>query len=144
MTEHIAGRANNFDKLDVIEEHMHNPQSVYPTGAGGVAVLGGVGAWNLGNFVEIVPINTITSDFDIHWLNIEAISAADTYEMVLYAVTTEIGRFRFTVDGVPANLILPTVRIQTPIILKNTQVQAKVMTSGGGDTATISIEYHTY
>ena len=143
MPEHIAGKANNYDILKVIEEHFHSSQNVYPTGAAGVAVLGGA-AWTLGNFVEIIPANSIESDFDIHWINIEAVTAADTYELVLYAVTTEIARVRFTVDGVPANLILPTVRVQTPVTLKNTQIQAKVMTASGTDTVTISLEYHTY
>jgi hypothetical protein len=127
------------------DEHDHNPQKVYPTGAAGVTVTAGTPAWTLGSFAEIVPASTITSDFDVHWITIEAVSAAGVYELVLYAATTEIGRLRFTVTGTPANRISLPQKMQTAIIAANTQIQAKLMTSTGvADTTTISIEYHTY
>jgi len=144
-TDHIAGRERNADKLDILSEHFHSIACVYPTGAAAVTVAGAAGAWTLGNFVEIVPVNTITEDFDIHWINIEAVSAADVYELVLYAETTEIGRIRFSVLGTPANTIIPSQSFQTQIIKANSQIQAKVMSAGGGsDTCDIAIEYHTY
>jgi hypothetical protein len=145
MNEHIASRATTWDKIEVLEEHAHSASKCYPTLAGGVTVTGAAGAQTLGAFQEIVPANTITDDFDIHYLNIEDASADDQYELVLYAVTTEIARVRFIVDTSVFGGGLPALPVQSDIIPKNTQIQAKLATAGGGsDTATISLHYHTY
>ncbi len=142
--EHIAGRATNYDKLHVLEEHAHGASLVYPTLAGGEIVTAGA-AWTLGAFKEIIPVNTILYDFDLHWVNIEAASVDEIYELVFYAATTEIGRVRFTVTLTAGNrTLLPPVRIQTGVQPKNTQIQAKIATASGGDTCTISLFYHIY
>jgi len=144
LAKHIADRTTTWDKAEIIEEHMHNVQCVYPTLAA-VTATGAAGAWALGNFAEIVPASTITEDFDVHWINIEDVSATGSYEIVLYVETTEICRTRFHVTGTPANVIIPPLRVQTPILQANSQVQAKVASdSGGADTCDISIEYHVY
>lgn len=144
MTEHIAGRATTFDKVEVLEEHSHSESKVYPTLANGETVTAGA-AWTLGVFKEIIPVNAIDEDFDIHWINVEAASDDEVYELVIYAATTEIGRVRFTVSlTAGARVLLPPLRFQCPIIAKNTQIQAKVATAGGGDTCDISLQYHVY
>ena len=133
-----------YGRTKTMLEHVHSAAKCYPTGAGGVTVTG-AGAWALGNFAEIVPVSTITGDFDIHYLVVEAVSAADTYELVLYAATTEIGRVRFAATGTPNNLVFPDIPFQCALQSANTQIQAKLMTAGGGnDTCTISLFYHTY
>ncbi|NHJ39632.1 MAG: hypothetical protein FK731_06315 [Asgard group archaeon] len=133
-------------KTETLLEHVHGASKVYPTLANGVTVTTGVGAWTLGNFVEIVPSSTITSDFDIHWVSIESISANDVYELVLYkgALTSEIevGRVRFTKNAaLDSTLNIP---MQTSIIDANERVSAKIASSSGSDNATISLFYHTY
>ena len=84
---------------ETLLEHVHSPSKVYPTLANGVTVTTGAGAWGLGSFVEIVPASTITSDFDIHHISLEALSASGAYELVLYkgaaSSEIEIGRVRF-------------------------------------------------
>lgn len=132
-----------YSKLYKVDTHVHGSQKVYPTLANGVVVAGAADAWTLGNFVQIVPVNTITSPFDIHYINISNASAADTYELVLYAATTEIGRLRMTrASGVQQ---VNPVPFMTPIQPANTQIQAKVASSSGGaDELTISIFYHLY
>jgi hypothetical protein len=144
MAEHIAGRARNADKLDVMEEHLHSESCVYPSLAAGVAVLSGA-IWTLGNFVELIPINTIVKDFDIHWLVLEAVTDDETYEMVFYNVETEISRVRWSSDlaagGRVISVPIPTLM---PIQLKNSQIQCKLASSGAAETATISVIYHTY
>lgn len=131
--------------LHIIEEHMHSESKVYPTLAAPVAVLGDNSAWTLGSFVEIVPVDTITDVFDIHFINIEDADDDDMYELVLYADETEIGRVRFVVDTSVFGGALPAIPFQTPLIPANTKIQAKVASSaGGGDTVNISIHYHTY
>jgi hypothetical protein len=132
-----------YERLLEIEQHVHSAAKCYPTLAAGVTVTGGAGAWQLGNYVEIVPASTITSKFDIHWINVGSASASDTYELVLYAATTEIGRVRFTrPSGSTTNSFAP---FMCDLVAANTQIQAKIASSsGGGDTAVISIGYHTY
>ena len=127
-----------------LDEHAHKESMVYPTLADGVTVTATVNDWtDLGAFVEVVPINTITSDFDIHFVNVESVSANGIYELVLYAEEVEIARARF---GKTTNQDGPTqVMIQTPIIHANTQIQAKLASDDMvADTATISLELHKY
>ena len=129
-------------RLHVLDEHAHKSSICYPSLADGVVVAGGAGVWELGNFVEIVPVNTITEEFDIHYISVEDLSAVDVYEIRLYAGEVQIGCARVART---ANQDSTTqVRIQVPIQPANTQIQAKVASSGGGDSATISLFYHEY
>lgn len=132
--------------LHRLYEHGHSAAKVYPTLAAGVTVTGAAGAWTLGAYAEIVPVNTITTQFDIHWIVIEDASTDDTYELVLYAATTEIGRVRFAVTlTAGGRVILPPIFFQCAVVAANSQIQAKLASlGGGGETVTISIHYHTY
>ena len=144
MAEHIAGRATTFDKVEILEEHMHSISKVYPSLAAGVDVLSGI-AWVLGNFVEIIPVNTISKDFDLHWLVIEGITSDGIYELVFYAATTEISRVRFAGEaGVAGTVSFSPIPTQMNIQPKNAQIQAKLACSAGAETATISVLYHEY
>lgn len=132
-------------RTETLLEHVHSASNVYPTLANGVTVTGGA-AWTLGSFVEIVPASTITSDFDIHYLSIEDISATDVYELVLYkgalASEIEIGRVRFVKNAaLDATLNIP---IQTKIIDANERISAKIASASGSDNVTFSIFYHIY
>lgn len=119
-------------------------QSVYPTLAGGVVVTGAAGAWTLGNFIQVIPVNTIAIPITIKDLHIGAASSDATYELVLYkgllGAEIEIGRTRFTrVDNL--NLI-GDIRCNCITIAANTRVTAKICSSNGGSrTATISLMY---
>lgn len=143
--DHIAGRETSSDKLHTLDKHAHSESKCYPTLAAGKTVVGAGGGWGLGVFKEIVPVNTISDDFDIHYITVEGASVAEVYELVLYAVEVEIARVRMAFIDVANSQTLPSIPVQTPIIKKNTQIQAKVASSGGGgDTVTISLHYHTY
>lgn len=137
----IMARAHKLD------EHVHSPSKVYPTLANGVTVTGGVAAWALGNFAVVVPANAITSDFDIHHINVAAYNANDTFELVLYSGAdgseVEMGRVRFTrTSNVGATPHIPFI---SDIVAANTQIKAKIASQAGtSNTATISIMYHTY
>ena len=101
----------------------------------------------MGSFAVIVPANTIPSPFDIHCLNIAAVNANDTFELILYSgpngSEAEIGRVRFTrLSNAGA---APHEPFQTPIIPANTQIKAKVASQAGtSNTCTISVMYHHY
>ena len=142
---HIAGKEGTADRVVVMEEHLYAKSAVYPTLAAGVTVTGHNDAWTLGTLVEIVPASTITEDFDVHWISIENISANGIYELVLYcgAGDTECGRVRFVQNAVQDSVV--AVPFMTPILEKNSRIRSAVASStGGGDTADISIFYHTY
>ena len=128
---------------DIINEHMHSNSQVYPTLAGGVAVLGGAG-WVLGNFVPVIPADTIVEPFDVHYVIIEDLSANDIYEIVLYACAaqTEVGRVRVVQSAAMDGTM--NIPIQTPVIDANCKIDAKSASASGTDTATISLMYHTY
>lgn len=132
-----------YDKMHNSEEHVHSASKVYPTLAAGVTLTAGA-AWTLGAFAEIVPASTITSEFDIHHISVEALSAVEVYEIVLYygAGDTECARVRATKAAALEGTL--NVPVQTVLIPANSRIRAKVATAGGGDTCDISIFYHTY
>ena len=83
-------------------------------------------------------------DFDLHWIDVSA-GTPETFEMVFYAEELEIGRVRFTVsEQVGGRVALPPLKVQTPIIQANSQIQVKVASIGGGESVSISLQYHTY
>jgi hypothetical protein len=132
--------------IEILLDHIHMPCKVYPTLADGVTVTADATAWTLGAFVVVVPASTITAGFDIHHISVEALSANDIYELVLYSGAdlseTEIGRVRFTKNANQDGTM--DVPFQTPINAANSQIKAKLATNAGSSTADISIFYHTY
>lgn len=132
-------------ELTEFEEHFHGVSKVYPTLAAGVTVNGGVGAWALGLATVIVPINTITSEYDLHYINIGSVSANDTYELALFrdaACTLEVGRIRFTRTAVQSST--SSTPMMTPKLAANTGIWAKLASSSGGDNIVMSVFYHVY
>lgn len=94
LPEHPADQ----DTLALIYAKMFNAQHVYPTLAANKTLTSGSTSYVLGDFVEIVPFQGITSQFVITGINVEAFGDANVYEVVLYAglegYETEIGRVR--------------------------------------------------
>ncbi len=127
----------------IIDDHFHAIQRVYPELANSIQVAGGVGVWELGALTTLMPANTVVDHrFDIHWIVICAVSANDEYELILYANTTQIGRVGFTrtdkkdvTDGAP---------FQCPILDSEVRIRARLASAGGGDTANFKLLYHYY
>lgn len=134
-----------YAMTETLLEHVHSASKVYPTLATAVTVTAGA-SWVLGNFVEIVPASTITSDFDIHHVYVDSISANDTYELVLYkgAISSEIeiGRVRFAKNSNFDAIV--NQPFQTTLLLANERISAKVASSGGSNNVSVGIMYHTY
>jgi len=147
LTTHTATNQSLLGYQNSLYQHVHQQARVYPTLADGIVVTGGVAAWTLGNFVEIIPANQITTAFDIHYVVVEGASVTDIFEFVLYSglggSEVEIGRIR--IDRESAQSGASNAPIQIPAQLANTRISAKVASkSGGNDTVTISIYYHIY
>ena len=66
----------NWDRLmRVVNEHMHSPQHVAPTGAVAVAVTSGAGSWALGDFSNDILANGFVDHvFDLHWVDIAEVT----------------------------------------------------------------------
>jgi len=131
----------------VMEEHDHAAANVYPSLASAVEVTSASAVWTLGAFAEIVPASAITSAFDIHFINVDSVSAVDSYELWLYsgAVSSEvlIGKARFSKT---ANISpVSNSPFQTIIQPANTRISAKLaVESANARIAAVSISYHFY
>lgn len=138
----MLGFETNID--EILRDHVHGPCKVYPTLAAGVTATSNGSAWVLGDFVEVVPANTITKDFDIHYINIAAASGNDTYELVLYYGNSDIecGRVRISRNSTQYNP--PLIPFMCDILPANSKIRAKVACSSGSFTLTLSLFYHTY
>ena len=127
-------------------DHVHSAQQVYPTEADGVALATAAGDWALGTITEIVPINTIANEFDIHEVLVEDVNFQDkTYELVLYygADDIECGRTRFAAGSVKGGV--PAVAMQTLLLPANVRIRGRLaIEDGGSKTAKVSLRYHEY
>lgn len=148
MGVYDSGSGSQADYLShIMEEHIHSVQRVYPSLANAIQLVGGSTAWALGAFVQVVPANAITDAFDVHYINTSNASAADNYQIELYAGSSGaevlIAQTRIVRPlGVTQSIPMPIV---TPVQLPNARISARLASaSGGGDTLDISIFYHTY
>jgi len=127
-------------------DHIHSRQRVYPTLADGVSLTTHATDWVLGTIVEIVPINTITNEFDIHELLVEDVDTKDkTYELVLYygADDIECSRWRFASTTNKGGI--PTQFGMTVLIPANSRIRGQLaIEDGGSKTAKVSLRYHLY
>lgn len=145
---HIASRPNVFAKVKMLEEHIHGKPYVYPNLANSVQITcGTASAWDLGTIVEIIPANTITEDFDIHWVDISAISANDEFQLDLYtgAGGAEVwaGSCPFSRNSVQSQE--GSQAHMSNLILKNTRISGAIACAGGtAKTANIKLRYHVY
>lgn len=141
-TDTIAG-TSAMSLLKVAAAYIHAQSRVYPTLADGVVVTGDNVTWTLGAYSVIIPANAVDTPFIIDMIDLQAFSAIDTYELVLYygpnGAEVEAGRIRFTRT---TNNPGPN-EFQTEIIPANSQIKAKLATKNGlSATVTISLNYH--
>ncbi len=139
------GGSTIFAEVHTLGDHAHNQARVFPTLAGGVTLTGDAAAWVLGPAVQVMPPSTANDPFDVHFVNIEAISGAGVFEIVLYAgdLDVEVGRVRFG-TSIAVDLITG-IPIQMPITPDTDRVRARVASAAGGaQTVTISLSYHEY
>lgn len=131
--------------------HVHDSAKVYPVGADPVTVTDkndvGVTPWGHGTIVEIIPADTITVKFDIHWVLISDISAPDDYELKLYKGAAASEELIATIAFARSSNFSQegSQPIQVAPIPANTRISAS-LASGDSDGASCKIKlyYHTY
>ena len=136
-----------YGRMKTQNEHVHHAAMVYPTLPTADVVLTSGGAGALGAIVEVIPAATVTSDFDVHWINISTANFNDIYELVLYKGAAlsevEIARARFARSAVQdlANGVPVTMDIQAA----NERISAAVgCVVNAGKTCALSLAYHLY
>lgn len=138
---------SNHQYLDLMYQHIHQRARVYPDLDDNVVATSGAGAWALGSIVEIVPADTIASEYDVHFVNVSDMSSNDQFQLNLYSggagSEVEIGAIRFVRDTVFAQT--GYIPIQIVPLPANTRLSAAIACAGGGSkTVDISVYYHQY
>jgi len=133
--------------LHKLDEHVHSVQKCFPILADCISIPSAASSWTYGDYVEIVPVNTITNDFDIHLLNISNISTNDEYEIQI-ASGNEGSEISIACVSFERTLVMSqegSVIIQTPVIPANSRISAKLASkSTVANSASFKIHYHTY
>lgn len=128
--------------------HIHSPAQLYPVLADPITVTASTNAWtDYGSWVEIIPANTITSAFDIHWVDIFDISANWNYVLQLgkWAIGSEevIGTIWFWRNAVQSQEWQSPIQVSP--VPANTRIVARLSSSNSAaDTCDVKVYYHTY
>lgn len=140
-----------IERLEYLQDYLagqvafsvNSKISCYPSEDDGVDVLAGTGAYTLGSFVEIIPADTITTDFRLFKMYIDdsTDSSASIWELVFYSGAegseVEIARVRQSSDG----KVYGDAEIPTPVLSANTRISCKACHITGAETITISLGY---
>lgn len=137
--------SRSYTEEHYIEEHVHSPQEVAPSGAGAVALTSDAVGWTLGDFSnDIIAADAVTDPFDLHWAIIANADANAWYEVVLYYGATDIECARIAFARTNVFVTSITLPVQTIILPANSRVRAKMMDSVGGSGAEIKVFFHRY
>lgn len=116
----------------------------YPTLGAGITLTSSATAFTLGNFIEIIPVNTITKSFTVEYANFAAYSTAGlTYECYLYygASGSEVNFANVRVNS-GSGTTNPHVPIRSQVFPANTRITAKFASPSSGEkTAICSVFY---
>ena len=129
--------------------HVHGRPLVYPDKANNIVLTSGAAAWSeTGALVEVVPANALNvADFDLHWVNIAAISTNAEIQIDIYAglggSEVKIGSTRSQRNTNQSRENANRIQIaQQPV---NTRITARLLDStSGAITTAISLEGHYY
>ena len=127
--------------------HTHDSAKIYPELANPVTLTADSSAWTYGSWVEIIPADTITEPFDIHWVLLSSISANGNYTLQLGAgdsgseeVIGTIGYNRNAVQSQEGSQ-----PVQIPHQASNKRIAARIASgNANADTTDIKLYYHEY
>jgi len=136
----------NWDRLmRVVNEHLHSPQHIAPSGAVAVIVTSAAGSWALGDFSnDLLADGFVDHVFDLHWVDIAEPSINAEYEIVFYAGATdiEICRVGFSRANVLERSF--TYPLQTDLLSAGSRIRVKMMDSVGDGVCKVKVLYHEY
>lgn len=129
--------------------HVHGQAFVYPDHADSVVLTSGSGAWGVtGNIIEVIPTNALSvAAFDLHWINISAISAVAELQIDIFkgAIGSEV-RIGATRSQRNTNQSRENAnKIQIPQQVVNERISCRLSDSTSGTiTTAVSFEGHYY
>ena len=134
--------------LYILLKHIHGASKVYPTLADELVINKvNASAWGLDALpTQIIPAATITNPFDIHFINIGAISANDEYELLLFkgAAASEIEIARVSFDR-SVTVSEGSIPVMTELLPANTRVSAKLTSKAtSARNTSVKLHYHEY
>jgi hypothetical protein len=129
--------------------HVHAPAFVYPDRADSIPVTSEAGAWaESANTTEVIPAGTITSRFDLHWVQVSELAAnGEEYQLNIYSgaagaesLIAQARMFRLTNFVQEGNL-----PIQVPPQNAGERISVRLYNSGAGSTtANVVFSGHPY
>ena len=131
-----------LDLILEIHDHLHKMQYVYPGLADPVALPAQGTAWTFGALTEVIPINTVASDFSLNFISISAMSANASFhgEITYGAGDTKWCEFSITRSGVQvSSALLPVSGVAIPA---NSVVKARIADDIGTGTMDVKALYH--
>jgi len=132
-------------------QYTTNVHSVYPTNASAITVTSNATAWTKGNWIEVVPASTITSNFIIDEVHVwvSNVSVDYEYDIGFGGAGSEVVKFTGLVatpaiGSVTANCTLKTPhKITIPVYAAaNSRVAFRCSDSSGGKTISVKIGYY--
>lgn len=140
--EHDHDNSNIWGKVCRIMRSITNTSQCYPSLSNGILLTADSSSWTPSDYIEVIPVNTITSDYRLNDVIIEATSNGGCYQLDFYKGTigneVHIGSVR--ISGIAE--IKGNIDIRTKCIEANSRVTCKVSHSIGSETITISLGYH--
>ncbi len=136
-------------RLEELVDHAHKSSACYPVLAAGITITKAAGAWAAIPAIktEIVPVDTITSPFDIHFLHCNTISGTGEYVLNFYKglAGAEILIGQACLSRSTTHSAEGSIPVQTPIQLANTRISVAISGSPAGtENIVAKIMYHTY
>lgn len=128
--------------------HIHGASFLYPDKANPVTLTSSAAAWSqTGTITEIIPANTITKDFDLHWASISDISA-NLYGVIDFfsgAVGQEVKICSVDVVRTTAQSRENAMPMQIPQQPANTRISARFSDSTTSSrTVAVKLYGHVY
>jgi hypothetical protein len=136
-----------YSLLDEVYDNLNNERLCYPSLADGVTVVSGNTNWGYGAYATVVPVDTITHDFHIIAVSLEACNRDAVFQLELYkgAADDVVQAVRFAIaGGFWGNSVYV---LGSEEVAANSQVRARLASSNGGAqiaTIRISIVYYEH
>lgn len=141
MGNTIASKETASDKIQILEEHEHSIQRVWPAAADSISLIATETPWEHGAIAEIIEAGVEARPFDIRGVSLSGFSVNAEYEVTIYSgppgSEQTVGSAPAARDAVQSQNGNTTM--MTPIIPSGTRVSASVA-SGSDKMDTVNIK----